>query len=160
MSYNETGTHKKSRIAHPWMFRGTASAPFVPAQGLRAHGNSLSPHPRPLSTAVLARTIGKIPKHHASASCKVTGHQQHLGFYRYFVGVSARQQPHPYGRSVSNTSSMSPSARTSSGRYLKEWAEKGPKVACIHLTLGWTDLHFKMALGRVPSPINGIIGGP
>ena len=70
MSYNETGTHKKRRIAHPWVFRGTASAPFVPAQDLRAHGNSLSPHPRPLSTAVLARTTGKLPKHHASASAK------------------------------------------------------------------------------------------
>ena len=70
MSYYETGTHKKRRIAHPWVFRGTASAPFVPAQDLRAHGNSLSPHPRPLSTAVLARTIGKLPKHHASASAK------------------------------------------------------------------------------------------
>ena len=70
MSYNETGTHKKRRIAHPWVFRGTAIAPFVPAQDLRAHGNSLSPHPRPLSTAVLARTIGKLPKHHASASAK------------------------------------------------------------------------------------------
>ena len=69
-SYNETGTHKKRRIAHPWVYRGTASAPFVPAQDLRAHGNSLSPHPRPLSTAVLARTIGKLPKHHASASAK------------------------------------------------------------------------------------------
>ena len=70
MSYNETETHKKRRIAHPWVFRGTASAPFVPAQDLRAHGNSLSPHPRPQSTAVLARTIGKLPKHHASASAK------------------------------------------------------------------------------------------
>ena len=70
MSYNETGTHKKRRIAHPWVFHGTASAPFVPAQDLRAHGNSLSPHPRPLSTAVLARTTGKLPKHHASASAK------------------------------------------------------------------------------------------
>ena len=67
MSYNEIGTHKKRRIAHPWVFHGTASAPFVPAQGLRAHGNSLSSQPRPLSTAVLARTIGKLPKHHASA---------------------------------------------------------------------------------------------
>ena len=70
MSYNETGTHKKRRIAHPWVFPCTASAPFVPAQGQRAHGNSLSPHPRPLSTAVLARTIDKLPKHHASASAK------------------------------------------------------------------------------------------
>ena len=34
MSYNETGTLKKRRIAHPWVFRGTVSAPFVPAQGL------------------------------------------------------------------------------------------------------------------------------
>ena len=57
-------------IACFWVFHGTASAPFVPAQGLRAHGNSLSPHPRPLSTAFLAQTIGKLPKHHASASAK------------------------------------------------------------------------------------------
>ena len=70
MSYNATGTHKKRRIAHPWVFRGTASVPFVPAQGLRDHGNSLSPYPRPLSIAVLAQTIGKLPKHHASASAK------------------------------------------------------------------------------------------
>ena len=65
--------HKKRRIAHPWVFCGTASAPFVPAQGLRAHGNSLSPHPRPLSTAVFARTIGKLPassRDHASSSAK------------------------------------------------------------------------------------------
>ena len=48
MSYNENGTDKKRRNAHPWVFRGTASAPFVSAQGLGAHGNSLSPHPRPL----------------------------------------------------------------------------------------------------------------
>ena len=70
MSYNQTGIHKKRRIAHSRVLCGTASAPFVPAQGLIAHGNSLSPHPRPLSTAVLARTIGKLPKHHASASAK------------------------------------------------------------------------------------------
>ena len=69
-SYNETGTHKKCRIAHTWVFTGTASAPFVPAQGLRSHGNSLSPHSRPLSTAALTRTIGKLSKHHASASAK------------------------------------------------------------------------------------------
>ena len=31
---------------------------------------SLPTHPRPLSTAVLARTIGKLPKHHSSASAK------------------------------------------------------------------------------------------
>ena len=68
MSYNETRTLKKRRIAHPWVF--TASAPFVPAQGIRAQGNSLSPHPSSLSTEVLARTTGKLPKHHASASAK------------------------------------------------------------------------------------------
>ena len=72
MSSNETGTHKKRRIAHPWVFRGTASAPFVPAQCLRAHGNSLSPHPRPLSTVVLARTIGKLPKHLPAVSTQVS----------------------------------------------------------------------------------------
>ena len=93
MSYNETGTHKKRRIAHPWVFRGTASAPFVPAQGLRAHGNSLSPHPRPLSIAVLARTIGKLPKHYASASAKSRDVNSTGDFNRYFVGVSARQHP-------------------------------------------------------------------
>ena len=70
MSYNETGSHKKRRIAHPWVFRGTASAPLVSVQGLRAHRNSLSPHPRPLSTAVLAQTIGKLPKYHTSANAK------------------------------------------------------------------------------------------
>ena len=118
MSYNETGTHKKRRIAHPWVFRGKASAPFVPAQGLRAHGNSLSPHPRPLSTAVLARTIGKLPKHHASASAKSRDVNSTGDFNRSFVGVSACQQPHPYGRSVGNTSSMSLSARTAGGHSL------------------------------------------
>ena len=119
MSYNVTGTHKKRRIAHPWVFRGTASAPFVPAQGLRAHGNSLSPHPRPLLTAVLARTIGKLPKHHASASAKSRDVNSTGDFNRYFVGVSARQQPHPYGRSVGNTSSMYLSARTAGGHSLE-----------------------------------------
>ena len=52
------------------MFHGTASVPFVPAQGLRAQGNSLSPHPRPLSIAVLDKNTGKLPKLYASASVK------------------------------------------------------------------------------------------
>ena len=129
MSYNETGTHKKRRIAHPWVFRGTASAPFVPAQDLRAHGNSLSPHPRPLSTAVLARTIGKFTEAPCLCKCKVTGRQQHWGFSRYFVGVSARQQPHPYGRSVGNASSMSLSARTAGGHSLEKKGDSS--VVCI-----------------------------
>ena len=129
MSYNETGTHKKIKIAHPWVFRGTASAPFVPAQDLRAHGNSLSPHPRSLSTAVLARTIGKLPKHHASASAKSRDVNSTGDFNRYFVGVSARQQPHPYGRSVGNTSSMSLSARTAGGHSLEKKGDSS--VVCI-----------------------------
>ena len=128
MSYNETGTHKKRRIAHPWVFRGTASAPFVPAQGLRAHGNSLSPHPRPLSTAVVARTIGKLPKHHASASAKSRDVNSTGDFNRYFVGVSARQ-PHPYGRSVGNTSSMSLLARTAGVHSLERKGDSS--VVCI-----------------------------
>ena len=37
---------------------------------LELMGTRSLPHPRPLSTAVLARTIGKLPKHHASASAK------------------------------------------------------------------------------------------
>ena len=64
-------TQKAQKIhIHECSVRGTASAPFVPAQGIRAQENSLSPHPRPLSTAVLARTTGKLLKHHASASAK------------------------------------------------------------------------------------------
>ena len=52
---------------------GTASAPFVFALGIRAQENSLSPHPRPLSTGVLARTTGELLKYHASASEKSRG---------------------------------------------------------------------------------------
>ena len=51
MSYNETGTLKKRIIAHLLVFRGTASVRFVPVQGIRAQGNSLSLHPRLLSTS-------------------------------------------------------------------------------------------------------------
>ena len=80
--------HREPRIAHQRVLHGTASAPFVPAQGLRAPGNSLSPHPRPLSTAVLTQTTGKLPKHPASVSAKsrdvfgtgeVTGRLWHWG---------------------------------------------------------------------------------
>ena len=67
MSYNKTGTLKSAESP----IRGTLIAPLVPAQGLRAQGNSLSPHPRSLATAVLARTTGKLPKHHANASAKL-----------------------------------------------------------------------------------------
>ena len=35
-------------------------------------------------------------------------------------------------------------------RYLKEWAERCPKVACIHITLGRTDLHFKNGIRPCP----------
>ena len=49
---------KRAKVAHPQVFRGTASAPFVPAQGLGPQGNSLSLHPRPLPTAVPAQTTG------------------------------------------------------------------------------------------------------
>ena len=69
MSYKYTmnlGKHKKRKIVHPRMLRGAASALFVPPQGTRAQGNS--PHPGPLSTAVLDQTTYKLPKHHASAS--------------------------------------------------------------------------------------------
>ena len=47
MSYNETGTHKKRRIAHPWVFRGTASAPAEGADEnlhLRLTPTDLSSH--------------------------------------------------------------------------------------------------------------------
>ena len=101
MSNNKTGTLKKRKIAHPWVFRGTASAPFVPAQGLRAQGNSLSPHPRPLSTDRGPRPNHRqVTKAPCLCKCKVTGSQWHWGSYRYLVGVSARLQPHPYEMSV------------------------------------------------------------
>ena len=48
---------------------------------------------------------------------------------RYFVGVSARQQPHPYGRSIGNTSSMSLSARTAGGHSLEKKGDSS--VVCI-----------------------------
>ena len=38
--------------------------------------------------------IGKLPKHHASASAKSRDVNSTGDFNRYFVGVSARQQPH------------------------------------------------------------------
>ena len=119
MSYNETGTHKKRRTVHPWVFRSTASALFVPAQGLRAQGNSLSPRPRPLPTAVLARTIGKLPKHHTSASGKSRGVNSPWILLLICWSQRSPATP-PYRRSVSNTSSMSLSARTTGGHSLRE----------------------------------------
>ena len=70
MSYNENGARKRRKVTYPCVFRGVANAPFVPAQGLRAKGNSLSSNPTHLSTAGLTRTTKKLPKHHASASAK------------------------------------------------------------------------------------------
>ena len=93
MNYNETGTHKKRRIAHPWEFRGTASAPFVPAQGLRAHENSLS-----LLTQASVNG-GPRPNHRqvtealCLCKCKVTGRQQHWGFYRYLLESALASNP-------------------------------------------------------------------
>ena len=55
MSFNGPGTHKKGNIAHPLMLHGAASAPFVPAQYIRAQVNCL-PSPRLMSTLVLAQT--------------------------------------------------------------------------------------------------------
>ena len=92
MCYNENRTHKKRKIAHPWVFRGAVCTPFVLAQGLRAQRNSLSPHPRPLTTAVFARTTGKLPEHLASANAKSrNGVWWHWGFYRYLDRGSSRQ---------------------------------------------------------------------
>ena len=45
-------------------------APFVPGQGLGHQNNTLSPLPKPLSTADLVRTTCKLPKHNPSASEK------------------------------------------------------------------------------------------
>ena len=51
-SYNESETIKTRRIAHPWMFRGTASARCDNnwLRDVGAQGNLFCPHPRPLST--------------------------------------------------------------------------------------------------------------
>ena len=59
ISYNE---HKKRKITHPRVLRGEARAHFVTCSGSWV-SNSVSPHPRPLSTEVLDRTTGKLPKH-------------------------------------------------------------------------------------------------
>ena len=56
MSDNEHGTHKKCKIAHPWVLRGGASGHFVLAQGL--HGGhsheerkeTVAVHPKNLIT--------------------------------------------------------------------------------------------------------------
>ena len=127
-SYNEKGTHKKRIIAHPRVFRVTASAPFVPAQDLRAHGNSLSPHPRPLSTAVLARTTGKLPKHHASASAK-SRDVNSTGDFTLLCWSQRSPATPPNGRSVGNTSSMSLSARTAGGHSHERKGDSS--VVCI-----------------------------
>ena len=70
MSYIETGTHKKRRIAHP----GCAVAQQVHLLSLLRVFELTGTRPllpRPLSSAVLARTTGMFPKHHASASAKL-----------------------------------------------------------------------------------------
>ena len=84
MCYNETGTHKKRRIA----IRGCSVAQQVHAQDLRA---SKSP---PQASV----------KNHASYRSAKSRDVNSTGDFlnRYFVGVSARQQPHP-SRSVGNT---------------------------------------------------------
>ena len=84
-SYNKTGTLKKRIIAHPRVFRGTASAPFVPAQGLRAHGNNSLPTPglrQPRSSRLTE-----------SRECKVTGRLWHWGFCHYVWTVWPLWQP-------------------------------------------------------------------
>ena len=92
---------------------------LVPAQGHRAQGNCFSPHPRTLSTAVLAQTSVKYPKHHASASANS----------RIFSGNgdlplrSWSQQPHSYRRSISHTGSMCLSAQTAGVHSLEERKE-------------------------------------
>ena len=97
-SYNELqqGTHKERKIAHPRVFRGSACAHFVPAQGLRDQGNSLFSHPRPLPNR------GPLPNHRqvneSSWFCKCTYTLVVFGtrIYCYSVRASARQQPYPH----------------------------------------------------------------
>ena len=120
MSYNETRTHKKAKS--PIRACSVVQQVHLPSL-LRVYiqGNSLSPHPRPLSTDVLAQTTDKLPKHHASASAEsrdVNGTGDFTALMSH-----ARQQLHPYGRSASNTSSMSLSGRTAGGHSHKEGKE-------------------------------------
>ena len=86
--------------------RKKLSIHFVPAPDHRAQGDSLSPHPWTLSTAVLARTTGKLLKHHASTSAMsldVFG-IEHL----MVLNWSQRALPcQPLLQSISNTSFLS-----------------------------------------------------
>ena len=65
-NYNEIATQTKKKtqqgpsVGVPWHSKSS----YVPAKGIRTQRNSLSPHPKLLLTAVLARTTGKLPKHH------------------------------------------------------------------------------------------------
>ena len=124
------GTHKKRRIAHPWVFRGTASAPFVPAQDLRAHGNSSSPHPRPLSTAVLARFIGKLPKHHASASEKSRDVNSTGDFTATLLESALASNPTLTGGVSATLAPCLSRQRTAGGHSLKE-RRQYRSVVCI-----------------------------
>ena len=72
--YNEDGTHKKHKIAHPQVFSGAASAYFFLAQSIRAQENSISPPPRLCQVVNRGPGLtGKLPKHYASASAKLRG---------------------------------------------------------------------------------------
>ena len=71
MNYDEHGTREERKIAHPGVHRVAASAHFVPAQGMQAQGNSLSPHPRPLSTAFHARSTMPLQVTEAPCPCKL-----------------------------------------------------------------------------------------
>ena len=66
MSYNESGTCKKRTVGHPEQQVHILSL----LRGLIAQRNLLSPHSRPLSTAVLVQTTNKLPKHHVAANAK------------------------------------------------------------------------------------------
>ena len=155
------------------MLSGPATAPFVPDQGLWAQGNIFSPHPRTLSTVVLAQTTGKLPKHHACFSkCKITGRFWHRGFYRYLepaftsnprsCEMSATLAPcisgHGQPRRKKETVGIVYILKT---YYLRNRTERHvPCSGCQHPPTKWGYPLYKQAMGVLETTLtNGILQG-
>ena len=111
------------------MIRGAAaSAHFVPAQGLRAHGISLSRLPdlcqQQSSPKRQTSYRSTMPLQVQSSWTSLA-----LGICQYLIWARGRQHPHPCKHSFSNTSSMSLSVWTA-GCHSHE--ERKEKVFAVH----------------------------
>ena len=118
MSYSETGTKSAES---PICGCSVAQQVHLLSQlrVLELMGTRSLPTPG-LCQPRIARTIGKLPKHHASASAKSRDVNNTGDFTATLLESALTSNPHPYGRSVSNTSSMSLLARTAGGHSLEE----------------------------------------